>query len=735
VDAARSTVVAPAQAVAGGAVLLVATARDADGNPLAGRTAAFAVTGSSNTVSSATASTAADGTASVTLSSTRAEAKTVSVQIDGVAIAATALVSFVAGPPAALAFSVLPADAVAGDAFSATISLEDAFGNPVTSASGPVSVALRGGNPSAVLLGTTSAIAPLGQAEFTDLAVELAAAGYTLVASAAGLADVTSPAFAITAAAVSPAASEVAAAAPGAVAGASVALTATVRDRFDNAVPGATVTFAATGSGNTLEQPSTATDASGQATGSITSTLAEAKTVSGSVGGGTPFAGAAAVSFGPGAPSPAASTLVASPGSVDADGTTIGLTATARDAFGNAVPGATLTLSSTGQATLVQGGATDAGGVTTGSIASLAVGPQTVSAVFGGTTIASAGVVFLTLDPDGDGVPKPDDAFPNDPTRFAAYENVPLLALGGAFSAATAVNGSNLVVGLSEDGLGSLVGATWVVTGTSSPAGTQLSPIAGFAYSAAYGVDASGAAVGESEKGANVYVPVVWTPGVSAPAELPLGAFSSPSAAYGISGGRIVGEATSGTATTAVLWASSSASPVELVGLGGDRTAAYAVSGSFVVGESVAAAPGSEGRGVFWTLDGSGNPGAAIALAPLAGHASSIALDVDATGRIVGESTSAAGVVHAVYWAASAPNAPVDLGSGSAQGVSATGRVAGHGGLPMGPLLWDVRNPALLEGVLDEPFLFAQAYGINGANVIVGVHDGRAFAAVPVSAP
>jgi hypothetical protein len=75
----------------------------------------------------------------------------------------------------------------------------------------------------------------------------------------------------------------------------------------------------------------------------------------------------------------------------------------------------------------------------------------------------------------------------------------------------------------------------------------------------------------------------------------------------------------------------------------------------------------------------------------------------------------------------------VDLGPGSAQGVNARGRIAGHGGQPVGPIVWDARSPGLLEGVLEDPFLFSQAYGLNGADVVVGLLDGGAFAAVPVS--
>jgi hypothetical protein len=97
----------------------------------------------------------------------------------------------------------------------------------------------------------------------------------------------------------------------------------------------------------------------------------------------------------------------------------------------------------------------------------------------------------------------------------------------------------------------------------------------------------------------------------------------------------------------------------------------------------------------------------------------------------VGESESAAGAVKAVYWNIAAPGAPVQIGSGSAQAVAGD-RVAGYGGVPTGPFVWDVRS-TLFDGVLVDPFQFSQAYGMNGGNVVVGTLDGGAFAAVPAS--
>jgi adhesin/invasin len=734
VSGAHSSLAAsPAEVVADGvaAATLTAVARDAAGTPVPNVSIEFSAAG--GTLGAASATTGADGSASTTLTSTVAGEVAVTATADAETLGTAQAVTFTAGPAASLAITASPVDPVtAGDLFGATVELRDAFGNLVTSGLEQISLALQGGNPAAVLGGTTSAPTVLGAASFADLDVELAGE-YRLVASATGLADAISPELLrVVAAAADPATSAVAASPATQVAGDEVVLTATILDFFGNPVEGEAVTFVTTAAGATFLQPPS-TDPSGIATGSVTSTLAGALTVRGSIGAGAELGGTATVTFEPGAPSDAESTLVATPGAVDADGTSaIALVVTVKDEFGNAIPGAIVTLSSSGDASFVQPGPTDASGVATGAVTSTAVGPQDVAAAVGAVTVAGTGVVFLTLDPDGDGIPKGEDAFPDDPNRFAVYATVALPGLGGTFAAATAVNAGNVVVGLSEDGTGLLTGARWTVSGTSATPGVQLQPLPGNAYSAAYAVDASGTAVGESERGAE-YVPVLWGPGASIPIDLRLGGFASPGAAYGVSGGRIVGEATQGAGSAALLWSDVDATPVQLASLGGDRSAAYAIAGSFVVGESTLAGPAGASVGAIWTLDASGNPGAPVALAPLAGHVSSVALAVDAAGRVVGESESATGQVHAVSWTVAAPGAPVDLGTGSAQGVNAGGRVAGYAGLPVGPMVWDVRNPGLAEGVLEDPFLFSQAYGLNGANVVVGVLDGGAFAAVPVA--
>src|SRR2546425_1086029 len=85
---------------------------------------------------------------------------------------------------------------------------------------------------------------------------------------------------------VSPSLSTVAAAPASITAGgATTTITVTAKDGSGNPVTGATVVLAATGNGNTLTQPAGPTNASGVATGTLSSTVAEGKTISATANG------------------------------------------------------------------------------------------------------------------------------------------------------------------------------------------------------------------------------------------------------------------------------------------------------------------------------------------------------------------------------------------------------------------------------------------------------------------
>ncbi len=403
VDANRSSLAAsPDTAVANGtsAVTLLATARDANGTVLAGKVATFAVSGTGHELSASTAATDAAGEASVTLTSTRAEEKTVSVTIGGVAVTQQATVTFTPGQAARLVFTVEPSGGAAGSLFTppVEVAVEDAFGNPVISGSESVSLSLQGGTSGARLSGGGPASTALGVATFAALSIDKAGTGYALLASATGPTGATSSAFSVVAAAPDAAMSDLVADPTSLAAGGTSALTATVRDAFGNPVSGATVTFEATGTGNTISAPAV-TDAAGVATGTLSSTMAEAKTVTAKVGT-LSLADRPVVTFTAGAPDAAGSSLVASPTSVRDDGTQIALTATVGDRYGNPVAGETVTFSSSGAADFLQpGSATADDGTATGAVSALVAGAQTIFAHVGTVLVAQLDVTFTAAPP------------------------------------------------------------------------------------------------------------------------------------------------------------------------------------------------------------------------------------------------------------------------------------------------------------------------------------------------
>ena len=92
-------------------------------------------------------------------------------------------------------------------------------------------------------------------------------------------------------------------------------ITVTAKDANGNPISGATVVLAATGSGNTLTQPSGTTNASGVATGTLGSTVAETKTVSATING-TVVTQTATVTVTAAAPPPGATAVLVGAGEV-----------------------------------------------------------------------------------------------------------------------------------------------------------------------------------------------------------------------------------------------------------------------------------------------------------------------------------------------------------------------------------------------------------------------------------
>jgi hypothetical protein len=179
--------------------------------------------------------------------------------------ATSAAFDITAGDANRLAFGAMPSTLDAGQAIvpPVTVTAQDAAGNPVTSFTGAVTLAL-GTNPGgATLSGTLTRTAVAGVATFADVTIAKSGTPYTLTASAAGLTSGTSAGFAV---------------APGAPSGLTIVggngqsaaagsllspISVRLRDAFDNPIAGATIAFAVTGGGGSLSSATGTTGADG----------------------------------------------------------------------------------------------------------------------------------------------------------------------------------------------------------------------------------------------------------------------------------------------------------------------------------------------------------------------------------------------------------------------------------------------------------------------------------------
>jgi hypothetical protein len=245
-------------------------------------------------------------------------------------------------------------------------------------------------------------------------------------------------------------------------------ITVTVTDAHDNPIPGQTVSLSVIGHSYSITAPP-ATDANGQTTATIKSTLAETKTISASVGA-TSITEQATVTFVAAAPNPYASSVSVSPNNnVPADGTSVAtITVTLMDANYNPVSGQTVTVSVSGTGNTVSTPAvTDVNGQTTATVSSTVAGTKTVTGKFGLTTIAQQPTVTFVA------AYATQLVFTTEPSS-ATY--------GSALSPAVVVksqdaNGNNSAVGLPgsrmvtltlTSGTGALQGTTSLDIGTAA---------------------------------------------------------------------------------------------------------------------------------------------------------------------------------------------------------------------------------------------------------------------------
>lgn len=167
-------------------------------------------------------------------------------------------------------------------------------------------------------------------------------------------------------------------------------LTITAMDDYGHPLTNQTVSLNVSGSGNTVSTPAP-TGANGQTTATLTSTIAETKTITVTIGS-TQINAQPTVTFTAQGVSAARSTATASPDSgLVADGVSSAtITVTAIDGSGNPLSGKTVTLSATGSGnTLTQPGPTDVNGQTTATLQSTVAETKTITVTIDGTVISA----------------------------------------------------------------------------------------------------------------------------------------------------------------------------------------------------------------------------------------------------------------------------------------------------------------------------------------------------------
>jgi hypothetical protein len=179
-------------------------------------------------------------------------------------------------------------------------------------------------------------------------------------------------------------------------------VTVTVKDAQGNPIQGSSVTIESTGGPNTIRQPVGVTGSNGVAVGSVKSTKAELKTITGRVGG-VAISTTRVASFVAGPFSPSVSTVAANPSSVVANGvdTTV-VTVTVKDAQGNPIQGSVVTIESTGGPNTIRQpvGVTGSNGVAVGSVKSTKAEAKVITAKVGVVAIVTTPGVTFTAGPE-----------------------------------------------------------------------------------------------------------------------------------------------------------------------------------------------------------------------------------------------------------------------------------------------------------------------------------------------
>jgi adhesin/invasin len=391
-----SILTSPASLTADGSstTTLTVTVRDAFGNLAPNTAVALSSPNAGDVFGATTGVTNAAGVFTTTLKSTVAAVDTITAT-EGSA-QETAIVTFLAGAPSEVKSSIVASlSSLTADGSSATtltVTVRDAFGNLAPN----TAVALSSANAGDVFGATTGVTNAAGvftttlkstvSAVDTITATEGSAQETAIVTFLAGAPSATKSTLVVSPSSLT---------ADGSTA---TTLAVTVRDAYGNVIPNAAVALSSINAGDVFGATSGLTNAAGVFATTLRSTSAKVDTITAAEGS---VKETATVTFLAGAPSATKSTLVASPTSLTADGSTMTtLTVTVKDALGNAVPGAPVTLSSinAGDVFGASSGLTNAAGVFTTTLKSTLAAIDTVTATEGGPQETSR-VTFLAGPP------------------------------------------------------------------------------------------------------------------------------------------------------------------------------------------------------------------------------------------------------------------------------------------------------------------------------------------------
>jgi hypothetical protein len=458
---------------------------DAAGNPVAqgGVTVIAQIQSGTATLSGTTSVvTSSSGRAAflnLTLSGASGSQATIAFGAGGLAGVVSGTITLgagtVSGGNSSLSVSGSPITASGGSsAATVTVTARDASGNVIPGAA--VSVSVTGSNSITQPAGGVTAANGVAAAT-----VSSSEAGIKTVTATINGTTVTQTAtLTVNPAAPSAGHSSLSAAPAGiaAVTGTST-VTVTVRDAFDNPVPGATVLLAATGSGNAITQPVGTTSALGVSIGSLASSTAGAKVVSATAArGGPPVAitQTATVTVGIGNADPGTSTVAVVPSSITVGVGSATVTVTARDAGGNTISGAAVSVSVTGSGNTITpaSGATDGSGVFSASLSSLESGTKTVTASVNGTALtaqptvtvnAATTITTLSLSGSTTLVGQPVTASWTVTPQGSGTPSGNVTVSGGGGSCSAAVGAGSCVLAATTAGAGIVFTATYAGDG------------------------------------------------------------------------------------------------------------------------------------------------------------------------------------------------------------------------------------------------------------------------------